>query len=147
MSRKSSKPTKPAKSESSRVVVYARVSTSKQGDDGVSLSAQVEKCRQYAALYGLEVIEVIEDVGSAAMQHMRSRGEYTGGHVPYGFALAEDGRLVPCDQEIATQARARELGAQGKSLRAVAKELAAEGRMSRTGRPFAAVQIQRIIAQ
>jgi DNA invertase Pin-like site-specific DNA recombinase len=235
MSRKPRKSSKPQPSETSRVVIYARVSTSKQGDDGVSLSAQVEKCRQYAALYGLEVVEVVEDVGSAAttereglqralsllgdtvdavlvakldrltrsvrdlgdlieahfqefgllsvgeqidtrsaagrlvlrvlasvgewereaigertsaaMQHMRSQGQYTGGHIPYGFALSGDGKLVPCAQERATQARARELASAGMSLRAIARELASEGRVSRTARPFVAAQVQRLLEE
>lgn len=49
-----------------RAVAYVRVSTSRQADEGVSLDAQREKIQAYAALYGLEVIEVIVDAGVSA---------------------------------------------------------------------------------
>jgi hypothetical protein len=39
-----------------------------------------------------------------------------------------------------------ELAAEGRSLRAVASQLAAEGRTSRTGRAFAAEQVARMLA-
>ena len=83
----------------------------------------------------------------AALGVIRARGQKTGGSVPFGFCLGVDGRtLVAVDVEQATIARARELVAAGRSLRAVASKLAAEGRTSRTGRPFAAAQISRMLA-
>ncbi len=83
----------------------------------------------------------------AALGVIRARGQKTGGGVPFGFCLDVDGRtLVPVDAEQATIARARELVAEGRSLRAVASQLAAEGRTSRTGRPFAAAQVSRMLA-
>ncbi len=80
----------------------------------------------------------------AALGAKRARGEKTGGDAPYGFA-AVDGRLVALESEQAVIARARELSAEGRSLRAVASALAAEGHTSRTGRPFAAQQVARMI--
>jgi site-specific DNA recombinase len=50
----------------SRVVAYVRVSTDKQADHGVSLEAQREKVMAYAALYDLEVVEVVVDAGASA---------------------------------------------------------------------------------
>ena len=44
-----------------RVVGYVRVSTDKQADGGVSLDAQTEKIRQYAALYDLHLVNIIID--------------------------------------------------------------------------------------
>lgn len=83
----------------------------------------------------------------AALGAKRAKGEKTGGDAPYGFALAVDGkRLVPVDEEHVTIARARALAAAGLSLRAVAAALAGDGRVSRTGRPFAAMQIARMLA-
>jgi hypothetical protein len=48
--------------------------------------------------------------------------------------------------EQVTIARARELSADGRSLRAVAAALATEGHVSRKGGPFAAPQVSRMLA-
>lgn len=53
-------------SESKRVVGYVRVSTEDQADQGVSLADQRRRIQQYAELYELELIEVIEDAGASA---------------------------------------------------------------------------------
>jgi len=83
----------------------------------------------------------------AALGAKRAKGEKTGGDAPYGFALGADGvHLEPVDAEQRTIARAHALAAEGRSLRAVASALAAEGRFSRTNRPFAAMQIARMLA-
>lgn len=49
-----------------RTIVYARVSTDKQADKGVSLDAQRAKAAAYAELYDLDVVEVIVDAGVSA---------------------------------------------------------------------------------
>lgn len=83
----------------------------------------------------------------AALAVIRARGHKTGGGVPFGYTVGDDGRtLVAVEGEQATIARARALAAEGRSLRAVAAELAHVGRVSRTGRPFAAPQIARMLA-
>jgi len=82
-----------------------------------------------------------------ALAVIRARGQKTGGGVPFGYALADDGRtLVPVATEQATIARARELAAGGHSLRAIAGILAAEGHVSRKGGAFAAPQVSRMLA-
>ena len=222
-----------------RTVAYLRVSTDKQADRGVSLDAQRAKVEAYAALYDVEVVEVIVDAGvsaktldrpglgralamlrrgeadallvvkldrltrsvrdlgalveayfapgkaallsvgeqidtrsaagrlvlnvlasvsqwereaigertAAAMQHKARVGEYTGGEAPFGYRVSADGeRVEAVEAEQATIARARDVRASGASLRAVAGVLASEGRVSRTGRTFAAVQIARMLA-
>jgi DNA invertase Pin-like site-specific DNA recombinase len=84
---------------------------------------------------------------TAALAVIRARGQKTGGSVPYGFRLDADGRTLDAvEVEQATIARARLLSAEGHSLRAVAAHLAAEGRVSRTGRSFAAAQVARMLA-
>jgi site-specific DNA recombinase len=84
---------------------------------------------------------------TAALAVIRARGQKTGGGVPYGYRLDADGRsLVAVEGEQTTIARARTLAAEGRSLRAVATQLAAERHASRTGRPFAAAQIARMLA-
>ncbi len=49
-----------------KVIGYTRVSTDEQAATGVSLAAQAEKLTAYAALYGLEIVEMIEDAGESA---------------------------------------------------------------------------------
>lgn len=44
-----------------RVIIYSRVSTEEQADRGVSLAAQEERCRAYAGLYQLDVVEALAD--------------------------------------------------------------------------------------
>ena len=60
------RPTSKTTDNTTRVVGYCRVSTDQQAEHGASLDAQVEKIRQYAALYGLELVAVIEDRGASA---------------------------------------------------------------------------------
>ena len=49
-----------------RVVLYARVSTADQSDNGVSLDAQQAKMAAYATLYDLQVVETVVDAGESA---------------------------------------------------------------------------------
>ena len=49
-----------------RVIGYLRVSTDKQADSGLSLDAQRSKVEGYAALYGLELVDVLTDAGASA---------------------------------------------------------------------------------
>jgi DNA invertase Pin-like site-specific DNA recombinase len=49
-----------------RVVGYARVSTDKQAERGVSLEAQVEKIRAMAVVQGGELVDIIIDAGESA---------------------------------------------------------------------------------
>ena len=91
--------------------------------------------------------EAIGERTAAAMQHKASKGEFCGGKAPFGFALAADGvTLVPVEAEQATIARARALSGEGLSLRKVAVQLASEGRLARSGAPFEAKQVQRMLA-
>jgi DNA invertase Pin-like site-specific DNA recombinase len=84
---------------------------------------------------------------TAALAILRARGQKTGGGVPYGYRLDADGRtLIAIEGEQATIARVRQLAAEGLSLRSAASQLAAEGRVSRTGRSFAAAQISRMLS-
>jgi DNA invertase Pin-like site-specific DNA recombinase len=89
--------------------------------------------------------EAIGERTSVVMQHMKAVGEYTGGLAPYGFRVERD-RVVEVGSEQAIIRRARQLAASGCSLRAVAAMLTEEGHVSRAGRPFAAVQVSRMLA-
>jgi len=52
--------------ETTRAVGYIRVSTDKQAEHGVSLEAQHAKLTQYAALYDIELVDIIVDAGVSA---------------------------------------------------------------------------------
>lgn len=69
----------------------------------------------------------------AALAQKRARGEKTGGHRPVGFDVLDGGKLTPNAAERATVARAAELRAAGRSLRAIGAELVTEGRRPRNG--------------
>lgn len=49
-----------------RTVVYLRVSTRQQAEEGVSLDAQRRKAELYAELHDLELVDVIVDAGESA---------------------------------------------------------------------------------
>ncbi len=91
--------------------------------------------------------ETIGERTSVSMRYKQDQGEYTGGDVPYGFAIGEDGlHLVAHEAEQAVLRQARALRQAGLSLRAVAGELARRGLASRIGKPFAASQVARMTA-
>jgi DNA invertase Pin-like site-specific DNA recombinase len=90
--------------------------------------------------------EAIGERTAAVMQHKATAGEFTGGEPPYGYRVADDGvRLATVAEEQAVLVAACELRAAGLSLRAVARELAGRGFVARNGKPFAAVQVARIV--
>jgi len=90
--------------------------------------------------------EAIGERTSAAMQHKASAGEYTGGELPYGYALGPDGdHLVENPEEQRVLSTARTLRGAGLSLRSVARELNAQGFRSRTGKQFLHVQVARML--
>src|SRR6202050_13947 len=49
-----------------RVIGYARVSTDKQADRGVSLEAQQEKIRAMVVVHGAELSDIIVEAGESA---------------------------------------------------------------------------------
>jgi DNA invertase Pin-like site-specific DNA recombinase len=88
--------------------------------------------------------EAIGERTAAAMQHKAACGEFTGGEPPYGWRVEGD-RLVAVEDEQRVVSEARRLRVAGLSLRAVARELDAAGMRSRNARPFAAVQVRRML--
>ncbi len=74
----------------------------------------------------------------------RARGERVGG-IPYGMRLGDDGLLVEDPDERATVARARELAAEGKSLRAIGRALAEEGRAPRCRKQWHVAVLARLV--
>lgn len=47
----------------SRAIIYARVSTSRQAEEGLPVESQIERCRERAASLGAEVVRVFRDDG------------------------------------------------------------------------------------
>lgn len=69
MTRKTNKPT----ADTTRAVLYARVSTDEQALEGVSLAAQEARMRAYAAMAGLEVADLVVDAGVSAGKPLADR--------------------------------------------------------------------------
>lgn len=80
----------------------------------------------------------------AALAVKQTRGETTG-CAPWGWRVGADGvHLELCPEERAVSSRARELRASGLSFAKVAKQLAAEGVVTRDGEPPHRVFVFRI---
>ncbi len=82
-----------------------------------------------------------------AMAYMAERGRYLGGRAPYGQALASDGLTLECvEAEQVVIARAMSLKASGLTLRGISATLAAEGKLGRSGKPFAPSAVAAMVA-
>lgn len=80
---------------------------------------------------------------SAVMAFMRAAGKFTGGFPPFGFFVDDDGALVAHAEEQRIIAEAQRLHAFGMySLRELGRIV---GPNPRTGKPFDAKQIQRMV--
>ena len=78
----------------------------------------------------------------------KAKGGHTGGQAPYGYrveGLGRDAVLVEEPGEQVVLRRVKELHASGNSLRGVVRVLADEGFVSRSGAPFQATQIMRMV--
>lgn len=98
-----------------------------------------------AAMAELERNQIRERT-SAALQHKKQNGEYTGGKVPYGFRLVE-GKLLLHDNEQAAIEMAKILHDCGKSLRWIGDELCRLGHLPRNGGQWHASQIRLLVAE
>ena len=93
--------------------------------------------------------ETIGERTSAALQHMRKNGQYTGGRPRYGYTLDIDGKTLiedPHEQSIINMAMALH-NRQGFSLSATAKTLNQQGYKTRGGGQFQAVQVRAMVAE
>lgn len=90
--------------------------------------------------------EQISERTTFALAHMRANGLKTGGDLPFGFRLAEDGRSLeqhPEEQEVV--ACVRELVAEGQSMRKVAEELNRRGILTKKGKAWTHVQVGSVL--
>jgi DNA invertase Pin-like site-specific DNA recombinase len=92
--------------------------------------------------------EAVGERTSAAMAHKKDQGEYTGGRVPYGWALSSDGvNLEPCPNEQQAIGAALDLREAGLSLRKVGAELTARGLLPRSGGMWHAKTVRDLLRQ
>lgn len=113
----------------------------KSGADLVSLSESIDTTsaagrmvfKMLAVLAEFER-DLVSERTAAAMAHKRSRMEYNGGEVEFGYRLAADGVHLeeePTEQKVL--AMVQELRAGGLSYRAIGRHLEAAGAASRSG--------------
>lgn len=96
------------------------------------------RCLKYSKAIGRKTRE--------ALDSKRSRGEWLGGGVPYGYALDADGvSLVSNEAEARNVALMQELKGRGLSYRRVCDELERQGVCARNGKKFHPTQIKRLI--
>lgn len=82
----------------------------------------------------------------AALDVKRARGERISRRPPWGWRVGADGVHLEVEPgEAAVAIAVLELHAAGRSVRAVAKELAARGVVNRLGRPIGVTEVQRMI--
>lgn len=88
--------------------------------------------------------EVIGERTSAALQQKKSRRERLG-TTPLGYRTNEAGEVMTDDAGQATVSRARELRAEGLTLRAIADQLTREGHQTARGGKWAAMTVSKIL--
>ena len=104
-------------------------------ETGKTLDGSFE-CRMSLTLHGLMAESYRDQVKkktSAAMAELRRQGRKTGGRIPLGFDVLEDGHLVPNVDEQETLGLIRRLREEGRTLRAIAAELEERGIRTKTG--------------
>lgn len=82
----------------------------------------------------------------AALRAKRTRGERAG-EVPFGFQADTAGKLSPNPDEQTIIATARTLRTEGRTIRAIAAELAGYGFTGRTGKPLSHTQVHRLLTR
>lgn len=89
--------------------------------------------------------QIIKARTKTALQHKKRQGERISGRAPYGYRFTEHDTVVPDAAEQAVMAAARQYAAGGLSLRQIAARLAADGHLSRVGKPFTASTVRTML--
>jgi site-specific DNA recombinase len=89
--------------------------------------------------------EAIAERTAAALAAKRRQGLRYCGRAPYGFGFDADGSMQEDADEQATLDRVEELARHKQSLRDIGRELAADGRTNRNGKPFTASSVKRLL--
>jgi site-specific DNA recombinase len=139
-------------SRSTKDTIEIAEALDKKGADLVSISEKIDTTtaagkmvfRMLAVLSEFERDQVSERT-KVAMGHKKTKGERVGG-IPYGLTLMEDGKTItPVAQEMAVIEQAKILRAKGLSFRTIAAKLQKRGHLSRTGKRFFPIQVQRMV--
>ena len=80
-----------------------------------------------------------------ALERRRLQGRRYSHVPPYGFSVTPDGRLEPEPYEQSVLGMIASLVPEGLSLRALSRALAGRGAVARTGRPFEAKSLSRVL--
>ncbi len=124
------------------------------GADLVSVSEKIDTTspagkmvfRMLAVLAEFER-DILVERTKTALDHLRSKGMRISGRIPFGFDLAGDGETLKRNAtEQATLARIRSERVAGKSLRAIADGLNADGAKTKQGGKWGASSIQAVLA-
>lgn len=87
----------------------------------------------------------ISERTTEALAHKKAKGERTGG-VPYGYQVAADGRtLRPLEAEQGVIQRVKHHRSAGLTIRAIVAQMAKEGFVGRTGKPFIIGQVHKML--
>ncbi len=89
--------------------------------------------------------ETTSERTSETMLFKKSKGEYTGGLVPYGQFLDENNQLSPNSSEENMINYAKELRNSGLSLNKIGSELAKLGMVARNGKKLIGTQVERLL--
>ena len=89
---------------------------------------------------------MISTLTKEALRLKRSRGEYCGGKVPYGYMRTQDGKNVfPDPEELRIMHKIQELARSGVTYRTIADVLEVDGDLTRDGKKFQPGQIARMV--
>ncbi|MFH1113719.1 MAG: recombinase family protein [Pseudomonadota bacterium] len=125
---------------------------------GIALHSVTEKLDTHSAI-GRFVVrtlaslaemerDLISERTANALQTKRERNEKTGGIVPFGFTLADDGKtLLPHASEQQIIEKIHRLKAKGHSFRSIADELNRDGHRTKTGKAWTHRQVARLFNQ
>jgi DNA invertase Pin-like site-specific DNA recombinase len=112
----------------------------KAGADLVSLTEKIDTTtaagkmvfRMLAVLSEFER-DLISERTRSALTYKRSTGHKTGGTVPFGYTVTNDGRLIAHEGEQEALSMIRELRGKGYTLREICAELKRKGIQTKTG--------------
>lgn len=118
---------KEVKRKGARVVSAAGEGTESDGPAAVLMGQMIDAFAQYER-------SIIGARTKAALRAKRAKGEKTGGCVPFGWRVLEDGRtLVEDEDEQRVVALVIQLKSQGWSLRKIGAELESRGTRTKRG--------------
>ena len=90
--------------------------------------------------------DIIAERTKEALAHKRELGQKTGGDVPFGYDVAEDGTLVENPKEQKVAHHVRQLRDEGMSYNAIAKALNSKGYTTKRGCSWTHKQVKRVLA-